>query len=110
MIQQDDHVEALDLESVRFRHILQVLVSKELGLEPIDKDDCDKITSQLIAEAQVAGADIEKSYNRIQSDEQRVVIDLGNQDFECVEITKDKIEIKKLDENSPILQRTQSTA
>ena len=110
MIKQDDHVEALDLESIRFRQILQVIVSKELGWEPIDKEEYDKIISQLIAEAQIGGAAVEKTHNRIQSDEQRVVIDLGNQDFECIEITKDKIEIKTLDENSPILQRTQSTA
>ena len=108
LIQQGEHVEALDYESTRFRQLLQVLVLKELGLE-IDKDVCDKITSQLIAEAQIGGAAVEKTHNRIQSDEQRVVIDLGNQDFECIEITKDKIEIKTLDENSPILQRYQTT-
>ena len=109
LIQQDDHVEALDLESTRFRQLLQVIVSKDLGLEPIDKEEYEKITSQLIAEAQIGGAAVEKSHNRIQSDNQRVVIDLGNDNFECIEITKDKIEIKTLDENSPILLRYQTT-
>ena len=84
-------------------------MSKDLGLEPIDKEEYEKITSQLIAEAQIGGAAVEKSHNRIQSDKQRVVIDLGNDNFECIEITKDKIEIKTLDENSPILLRYQTT-
>jgi hypothetical protein len=109
LIEQGNHVEALDLESVRFRQLLQVIVSKDLGLEPIDKEEHDKIISQLIANAQIDGIKIEKTFNRIQSDEKRIVIDLGNDNFECVEITKDEIEIKTLDEYSPILLRYQTT-
>ena len=109
LIEHDNHVEALDLESIRFRQLLQVIVSKDLGLEPIDKEEYEKIISQLIADAQIGGAKIEKTFNRIQSDEKRIVVDLGNQDFECVEISKDKIKIKTLDEYSPILLRYQTT-
>jgi hypothetical protein len=109
LIEQGNHVEALDLESVRFRQLLQFIVSKELELEPIDKEDYDKIISQLIANAQIGGAKIEKIFNRLQSDEKRIVIDLGNDNFECVEITKEDIEIKPLDEYSPILLRYQTT-
>ena len=109
LIEHNNHVEALDLESVRFRQLLQIIVSNDLELEPIDKEEYDKIILQLIANAQICGAKIEKTFNRIQSDEKRIVVDLGNEDFECVEITKNGIDIKPLDEYSPILLRYQTT-
>lgn len=109
VIEHGNHVESLDLESVRFRQLLQVIVSKDLEMEPIGEDEHEKIISQLIANAQIEGSNIEKTFNRIQSDEKKIVIDLGNQDFECIEITKDKIETKTLDEDSPILLRYQTT-
>ncbi len=108
VVKINNHAETLNLVSKRATHWLSNEYRK-IDLDEIHSDDFYKnVLHAIISDAQMNGTPREKIYNRVAMLKDEFLYDLGTFDYSAIKITKEKIEMIKLDENSPLFVRTQS--
>lgn len=109
IIENNSHVETLNLNTQRARYWLNDLYRREVNINDIHSDDFYKsVLHALISKAQMDGTERSKIYNRVAQSNCSIYYDLGNTKWEAVRITKNNIEIISLNVDSPIFRRSQS--
>lgn len=119
IIENENHLEPLDLDSGRAIHWAKVLYRKQK--KDIFSDEFyKKSLGMIISHAQMDTTTKAVIYNRVaqlsnvrQKDgtmiPDLIIYDLANQDFEAVKITANHVEIIKHDETTPFFRRGQTT-
>jgi len=109
IIQNNKHIETINLASTRARHWLNNEHTKFGNSNELHTDDFYKtVTNTIISKAQMDGTKKEKIYNRVAQLDNEIWYDLGDSKWRAIKITPEKIRTVNLDEDSPIFRRTQS--
>jgi len=109
IIQNNKHVETINLASTRARHWLNNEHTKFGDSNELHTDDFYKtVTNTIISKAQMDRTRKEKIYNRVAQLDNEIWYDLGDSKWQAIKITPEKIRTVSLNEDSPIFRRTQS--
>ena len=105
----NDHIEVLNIASLRAKQWLSYEYSKNIDPDEIHSDDFFKnVLNSIISQAQMNGTEKAKVYNRIAQHDDSIWYDLGTPDWKAIKITKDGIKTVPLDVDSPMFRRSQS--
>lgn len=109
IVQNNDHVETINLSSTRAIHWL---TNEHVQFGDLDKiyspDFYKTILNAIISKASMSETPKAVIYNRIAQLENEIWYDLGNSKWQAIKISEGKIKTVKLDKNSPIFRRNQS--
>ncbi|KFM21485.1 DNA primase protein [Marine Group I thaumarchaeote SCGC AAA799-B03] len=109
IIENNDHLETLNLSSRRAIHWLNNISHKQNTTSKIHSDDFYKnILNAIISKAQMEETCKEKVYSRTAFLGDVLYYDLCTPDWKIVKITKNDIDIIPFSESTPIFRRTQS--
>ncbi|MDE1766944.1 MAG: hypothetical protein KGI27_11855 [Thaumarchaeota archaeon] len=109
IVENNSHLEPINLTSKRFRQWLRDLYSRNVESNDIHGDDVFKnVADEIIARAQMNGTARVRIYIRIAQLENQILYDLGTPDWKLIKITPDKIETVIFDTSLPVFQRRQS--
>lgn len=109
IIQNNKHIETINLASTRARYWLNNEHTKFGNSNELHTDDFYKtVTNTIISKAQMDGTKKEKIFNRVAQLDNEIWYDLGDSKWKAIKITPEKIRTVSLNEDSPIFRRTQS--
>jgi len=109
IVQNNDHIETINLSATRAIHWLTNEHAQFGNLDKLYPRDFYKtILNTIISKTTMNGTQKVPIYNRIAQLDNEIWYDLGNPKWKAIKISEGKIQTVKLDENSPIFRRSQS--
>ena len=108
IISINNHTEVIELDSLRARQWLDYEYSKVDSNEIHSEDFFKNILNSIISKTQMNGEQRVKIYTRIAQTNDTIWYDMATPDWKAIKITKDKVRVVSLNENSPIFRRPQS--
>lgn len=110
LIPINNHTEFINISSSRFLNWLSDSYSKIIDTDDIYGEDFyKKVYHAIESRSKINISERTQFHNRIAQLDDSVWYDLGNEDYTAVKVTKKKVDIVKLDVNTPFFERTQST-
>jgi hypothetical protein len=109
ILKNNSHIETISLSSTRAIHWLTNEHSQFGNSDELHSSDYYKIIlNTIISKASMNGTKKVKVYNRIAQLEKEIWYDLGDSSWQAIKITEGKVQLVKLDKDSPIFRRSQS--
>ena len=107
LVQNNSHIESLNIDSNKTKHWLRFNYYNETG-ENYPDEQYKTALSLIKSQAIMSESNKEKIYNMIaMPDNNTIYYDLADKDWQAVKITKDGVKIIPLDEKCPVFARKQ---
>lgn len=109
ILKNNNHIETISLSSTRAIHWLTNEHSQFGNSDELHSSEYYKtILNTIISKASMNGTKKVKVYNRIAQLEKEIWYDLGDSSWQAIKITEGKVQLVKLDKDSPVFRRSQS--